>query len=45
MDRNSYTDRNNVAIKMAENGELQLYAPCKRREINCKVAIIVGSPY
>jgi len=43
--RLSRTDRNNVAIKWLENGELQSYATYIRTEINYNVGIKEGSPY
>jgi hypothetical protein len=46
MERNSYTNGSNMGIRKShKTGELQLYAPYIRREINCNIAIIEAAPY
>jgi hypothetical protein len=46
MGRNSRNDRINTGIKKCHRtGELQLYAPYIRREMNCSVAVIDESPF
>jgi hypothetical protein len=43
MGRNSYTDRSNMAIKMAEIWRTAVICPIHRRETNCNVAVREGS--